>query len=70
MLFFAKWQGLCFIIFSALPGADIRIRIRSRVIRIRITEACIRTVIRITAKQDAPKANSPFYHLFKIIACS
>jgi hypothetical protein len=51
-------------------GADIRIRIRRRVIRIRISEACMRAVIRVTAKQDTPKANNPFYHLFKIIACS
>jgi hypothetical protein len=44
---------------SAKLRADVRIRIRSRVIRIRIGEACIRTVIPITAEQNAPKANSP-----------
>lgn len=32
--------------------ADVRIRIRGSVIRIRISEACIRTVIRVTAEQN------------------
>ena len=39
---------------------DIRIRIRGGVIRIRIAEACIRTVIRITAEQDTTKNDQPF----------
>ena len=40
--------------------ADVRIRIRGGVIRIRIAEACIRTVIRITAEQDTTKNDQPF----------
>ena len=38
---------------------DIRIRIRGGVIRVRIAEACIRTVIRITAEQDTARATNP-----------
>ena len=41
--------------------ADIRIRIRGSVIRVRITEARIRTVIRITAEQDTARATNPLY---------
>lgn len=40
--------------------ADVRIRIRGSVIRIRISEACIRTVIRITAEQKPTGATNPF----------
>lgn len=40
--------------------ADVRMRIRGGVIRIRIAEACIRTVIRITAEQDTTKNDQPF----------
>lgn len=43
--------------------ADVRIRIRGGVIRIRIAEACIRTVIRITAEQDTTKNDQPFFVL-------
>lgn len=45
--------------------ADVRIRIRGGVIRIRIAEACIRTVIRITAEQDTTKNDQPI--LFYVI---
>ena len=37
---------------------DVRIRIRGGVIRVRIREARIRTVIRITAEQDTARATS------------
>jgi hypothetical protein len=39
-----------FLYLLAKLGADIRTRIRSRVIRIRVAETCIRAVIRITAE--------------------
>lgn len=45
--------------------ADVRIRIRGGVIRVRIAEACIRTVIRITAEQDTTKNDQPI--LFYVI---
>lgn len=32
---------------------DIRIRIRRRIIRIRVTETCIRSIIRITATKES-----------------
>ena len=38
--------------------ADVRIRIRGDVIRVRIGEACIRTVIRGTAEQDTTGATN------------
>ena len=38
--------------------ADVRIRIRGSVIRVRISEACIRTVIRITAEQKPTRATN------------
>lgn len=38
--------------------ADIRIRIRSRVIRIRVRKPGIRAVIRITAEQDTRRTNN------------
>ena len=41
-----------------MARADIRIRIRRRIIRIRITEARIRTIIRITAEQKPPKRHN------------
>jgi len=34
---------------------DVRIRIRGGVIRVRIGETCIRTVIRVTAEQDTTR---------------
>jgi hypothetical protein len=37
----------------ALLRPDIRIRIRRRIIRIRVTETCIRTIIRIAAEQES-----------------
>lgn len=45
-----------------MARADIRIRVRPIVIRVRISEAAIRTVIRITAPKDQllfPSANRP-----------
>lgn len=52
---------------------DIRIRIRGGVIRIRINETCIRTVIRVTAEQDTTRMTHLLYcylivFLFKIIS--
>ena len=55
MLFFAKRQGLTFCKKIALLRPDIRIRIRGRIIRIRVTEACIRAIIRIAAEQESRK---------------
>ena len=45
-----------------MARADIRIRVRPIVIRVRISEAAIRTVIRITAPKNQllfPSANRP-----------
>lgn len=47
--FFAKRQGHYPVLKKTLVSADIRIRIRRTVIRIRRNEARSRTVIRITA---------------------
>jgi len=44
--------------------ADIRIRIRRLVIRIRVTEPCMRAIIRITARKNAPLQRTTQY--FKI----
>lgn len=41
---------------------DVRIRIRRSVIRISISEARIRTVIRIAAKVNPTRATNLFYH--------
>ena len=52
---------------------DVRIRIRGGVIRIRISEACIRAVIRITAEQNptgATNLNIFYVSLFKPITVS
>jgi len=46
-------------IFQATLRPDIRIRIRSRIIRIRINEPRIRTIIRITAEQNATTKDNP-----------
>ena len=48
-----------FIFFQATLRPDIRIRIRSRIIRIRIDEPRIRTIIRITAEQNATTKDNP-----------
>lgn len=46
-----------------MARADVRIRIRGGVIRVRIGETCIRPVIRITAEQDTSgTTNLLFYH--------
>lgn len=60
------WQGLhcvkcCFI--QDKLRTDIRIRIRSRPIRIRVHEACIRTIIRITAEQKDATMNNLIFHI-------
>lgn len=47
---------------------DVRIRIRGNVIRIRISEARIRTEMRMTAKQQPTRATNPCFHLFKIVS--
>lgn len=41
--------------------ADIRIRIRGGVIRIRITEACMIAIIRITAEKDTHQQPTYIY---------
>lgn len=41
-----------------MARADVRIRIRGGVIRVRIGETCIRTVIRITAEQNTSGATT------------
>ena len=46
---------------------DIRIRIRSRIIRIRIHEPCIRTIIRITAEQNATTSDNLLFYFFQDI---
>lgn len=50
--------------FQAFPRADIRIRIRRRIIRIRIHETAIRTIIRITAEQDTATPDNLFHFNF------
>ena len=45
--------------FQATLRPDIRIRIRSRIIRIRIDEPRIRVIIRITAEQNATTKDNP-----------
>lgn len=37
-----------------------RIRIRRRIIRIRVADTCIRTIIRRTAEQHTPTTDNPF----------
>jgi hypothetical protein len=67
------WQGFreCKDIFcsfkhsQATVRADIRIRIRRRIIRIRINEPRIRTIIRITAEQHATTPDNPFFIPFR-----
>ena len=49
---------------------DVRIRVRGNVIRIRIGEACIRTVIRSTAEQHPTRATNLYLHLFEIESVS
>jgi len=63
-IFFAKRQGSC--VFKKVTSlvktrTDIRIRIRHRVIRIRVSEARIRTIIRITGAQHT---TSDTIHLY------
>ena len=54
---------------SVIPGADVRIRIRSRVVRIRVRKPGIRAVVRITAEQNARRQTTQFV-LFKVVARS
>lgn len=51
---------------SVIPGADVRIRIRSRVVRIRVRKPGIRAVVRITAEQNARRQTTQFV-LFKVV---
>ena len=51
---------------KAKPRTDIRIRIRRRIIRIRIHEACIRTIIRITAEQNTATPDNPIIFISKL----
>ena len=37
----------------AISRADIRVRIRNRIIRVHVSEAVVRPVVRITADRDA-----------------
>ncbi len=46
-----------------MARTDIRIRVRGGVIRVRIGEACIRTVIRITAEQNTTRTTNLFIAL-------
>ena len=58
-----------FLRLSVIPGADVRIRIRSRVVRIRVRKPGIRAVIRVPAEQNARRQTTQFV-LFKVIARS
>ena len=51
-------------VLKSVARADVRIRIRGSVIRVRIDEACIRTVIRVTAEQDTSRATNLFILTF------
>lgn len=52
------------LLFNCMARADIRIRVRPGVIRIRIGETAVRTVIRITAPDQHLSSQSPStYHL-------
>ena len=56
-----------FLRLSVIPRADVRIRIRSRVVRIRIRKPGIRAVIRVPAEQNARRQTTQFV-LFKVVA--
>ena len=45
---------------------DVRIRIRSRIIRIHVGEACIRTIIRIRGRQRRMISDSHFFSFFAL----
>ena len=67
VMFFAKRQGRCSHIFfnpywKVSVRADVRIRSRGGVIRVRIGETCIRPVIRIPAEQHTTRAANLSYH--------
>lgn len=47
---------------SVIPGADVRIRIRSRVVRIRVRKPGIRAVVRITAEQNARRQTTLYFY--------
>lgn len=64
-VFVARFQVMQYFL-QALLRTDIRIRIRRRIIRIRIHEACIRTIIRITAEQNAATPDNPIFFHFNI----
>ena len=66
-IFFAKRQGCLPDIVDisnvlAEVRADVRIRIRGDVIRVRIGETCIRTVIRITAEQKPTRETNLIFY--------
>lgn len=48
---------------KAMAGTDVRIRIRRPVIRIRIEEAGIRRIVRITTGQQSPYQFTTFKEL-------
>jgi hypothetical protein len=52
--------GLFFYSLKALRRRNIRIRIRGRIVRIRVTRTCIRACIRITACQTNTKTAKGF----------
>lgn len=72
---FSPWGGVfailsikpLFLRLSVIPGADVRIRIRSRVVRIRIRKPGIRAVIRVPAEQNARRQTTQFV-LLKVVA--
>ena len=43
-----------------MASRDVRVRVRPRVVRVRISETAIRTVVRVTAKQ--PQLHYQFAH--------
>ncbi len=58
-----------FLRLSVIPRADVRIRIRSRVVRIRVRKPGIRAVVRIPAEQNARRQTTQFV-LFKVVTCT
>lgn len=67
-VFAFNWLSL-FLRLSVIPRADVRIRIRSRVVRIRVRKPGIRAVIRIPAEQNA-RRQTTLILLLKVVARS
>lgn len=45
---------------------NVRIRIRGAIIRIQITETCIRTIIRISRQKGTPEHHNPLFQIISI----